>query len=165
MPRLRTFSERGEPFRVPIRPAPAREPQKAVAVYGVLRHSDREMRVLCTDGQPDGRRTQTFLRWLLREAFHRGKKWLLVVWDNASWHKCLKRWAATYNRRAATTGRTRLLLFFLPSRSPWLNPIEPHWLHCKRAVYSVERTPTTRELKKTVHLYFDHRNSTIPTGS
>ena len=165
MPRLRTFSERGEPLRIPIRPAPAPEPQKAVAVYGVLRHSDREVRVLCTHGQPNGQRTQTFLRWLLREASRRKKKWLLVIWDNASWHKCLKRWAATYNRRAAKSGNTRVLLFFLPSRSPWLNPIEPHWLHCKRAIYSVDQTPTPQELMETVHLYFDQRHATIPTES
>jgi hypothetical protein len=28
----------------------------------------------------------------------------------------------------------RILACFLPSRSPWLNPIEPKWMHGKRAI-------------------------------
>ena len=34
----------------------------------------------------------------------------------------------------------------LPVKSPWLNPIEPRWLHGKRAIVEPERTLTTHEL-------------------
>ncbi len=36
----------------------------------------------------------------------------------------------------------------LPSRSPWLNPIEPRWAHGKRAVVEPERKLTSEELKQ-----------------
>ena len=34
---------------------------------------------------------------------------------------------------------TRLVPCFLPSRSPWLNPIEPKWGHAKRHVVESDR--------------------------
>ena len=43
--------------------------------------------------------------------------------------------------------------------STWLNPIEPHWLHCKRAVYSVDEIPTLKEIRYAVDDYFDIRNA------
>ena len=120
-------------------------------------------RVLCVNGQPNGERTWTFLRWLLRDAARRGKRWLLVIWDNASWHKCLRGWASAYNRDAARRGETRLMLFFLPTRSPWLNPIEPRWMQCKRAIYSEETTPTVHQLTQSIHDYFHQTNATLAT--
>jgi hypothetical protein len=35
---------------------------------------------------------------------------------------------------------------FLPSKSPWLNPIEPKWLHGKRKVVEPDRLLTAAEL-------------------
>jgi hypothetical protein len=40
-----------------------------------------------------------------------------------------------------------------------MNPIEPHCLHCKRAVYSVDHTPTIREIRHAVDDDFDVRNA------
>src|SRR4051794_4703468 len=36
----------------------------------------------------------------------------------------------------------------LPSRSPWLNPIEPRWMHGKRAVVEPDRKLTAAELQR-----------------
>ncbi len=54
-----------------------------------------------------------------------GKRALVVLWDNASWHtaKALRAWYYRYNQQAKRHGTIRLLLVPLPSRSPWLNPL------------------------------------------
>jgi hypothetical protein len=36
----------------------------------------------------------------------------------------------------------------LPSKSPWLNPIEPRWAHGKRAVAEPDRKLTGQELRQ-----------------
>jgi len=58
-----------------------------------------------------------------------------VTEDNASWHKskAVRTWIHGHNRRAKRDD-VRLLTRFLPKQSPWLNPIEPPWIHAKRHV-------------------------------
>ena len=155
MPRYRTFSPVGAPSRLPIRQPPKREKRKAVAVYGALRINDGQILVRCADGQPNTKKTRAFLCWLLRETQRRGKKWLLVIWDHASWHRSLKGWVKTYNRAAGRTGKPRLMIRFLPVKSPWLNRIEPYWYHAKKEIYRIDRTPTVPELKEIIHRHFD----------
>ena len=50
--------------------------------------------------------------------------------------------------RVKRDGGCRLLICRLPSKSPWLNPIEPKWVHGKRAVVEPERKLTGAELKQ-----------------
>jgi hypothetical protein len=38
----------------------------------------------------------------------------------------------------------------LPIKSPWLNPIEPKWVHGKRKVVEPDRVLTARELAERV---------------
>ena len=52
------------------------------------------------------------------------------------------------------TGGVRILVCRLPVKSPWLNPIEPRWLHGKRAIVEPERTLTADELMDRVHQHF-----------
>lgn len=47
----------------------------------------------------------------------------------------------------------RILPCRLPSKSPWLNPIEPKWVHGKRAVMEPERVLPTQELAERVCAY------------
>jgi len=48
----------------------------------------------------------------------------------------------------------RILVCYLPSKSPWLNPIEPKWLHGKRRVVEADRLLTSQELAQRVcHTY------------
>lgn len=42
----------------------------------------------------------------------------------------------------------------LPSKSPWLNPIEPKWVHGKRKVVEPARLLTARELAQRVCAVF-----------
>ena len=40
----------------------------------------------------------------------------------------------------------RLVLLYLPTYSPWLNPIEPKWLHGKRNVAEPDRVLGDRDV-------------------
>ena len=47
--------------------------------------------------------------------------------------------------------RVRIVVCPLPSKSPWLNPIEPKWVHGKRAVAEPERLLSAAELEARVY--------------
>lgn len=62
---------------------------------------------------------------------------LVLIWDNASWHtsKEVRRWLGRYNRQVKKSGEgMRIVSCFLRKQSPWLNAIEPKWVHGKRKV-------------------------------
>ncbi len=110
--------------------------------------------------------TTAFLAWccdqLAVDTTH-----LVLVWDNAAWHlsRAVRRWLGEHNRRAHREGGVRLVPCFLPTKSPWLNPIEPKWVHAKRRVVAPARLLTARELEHRVCAAFAHPVSahlTIP---
>ena len=41
----------------------------------------------------------------------------------------------------------RIVACSLPIKSPWLNPIEPKWVHGKRAIVEPDRLLTAQEIK------------------
>jgi hypothetical protein len=101
-------------------------------------------------GRPVSSVTCPFLAWVLDRLWAEGKRALLMVWDNASWHlsTAVRTFIKAHNRKVKQQGRgCRLLVCQLPSRSPWLNAIEPKWTHGKRAVAEPDRTLSADELK------------------
>ena len=48
----------------------------------------------------------------------------------------------------------RIVPCLLPSKSPWLNPLEPKWVHGKRAVLEPARVLTAQELADRVCAYY-----------
>jgi transposase len=95
------------------------------------------------DGRPVSAITTQFLSWCSEKLQRRGKKALLLIWDNASWHKSreVREWIATHNRcvkASAGEAGVRIVPCLLPTKSPWLNPIEPKWIHGKRKVVEPE---------------------------
>jgi hypothetical protein len=89
------------------------------------------------DGRPVSSITTQFLEWSLEKLEAAGKKVLLLIWDNASWHvsKEVRRWLGRHNRRVKQSGEgVRIVNCLLPKQSPWLNAIEPKWVHAKRKV-------------------------------
>ncbi len=88
-----------------------------------------------------------------------GKRALIVIWDNASWHtaKALRRWYTRYNRQAKREGQIRLLQVRLPSRSPWLNPIEPVFGQAKRRIVGRRLVRPPSVLKRKTERYFHLR--------
>jgi hypothetical protein len=80
-----------------------------------------------------------------------------LIWDNASWHKSLavRRWIRQHNQQVKQTGTgVRILPFLLPTQSPWLNPIEPKWVHGKRNVVEPDGLLTAKLLAQRVGAYF-----------
>ncbi len=93
--------------------------------------------------------TTQLLAWCSARLAAQGKRALLLVWDNASWHKSqiVRTWIRQHNRQVKASGvGVRIVPCLLPSKSPWLNPIEPKWGHGKRAVLEPARVLSAQEL-------------------
>ena len=129
------------------------EESKALACYGLLLRDEgetkKEIWLRFVDGRPVSDLTTQFLEWCCTRLEARGKKALFLIWDNASWHRSRKvrRWLRTHNALVKQTAKgVRVVSCFLPTKSPWLNPIEPHWLHGKRRVVEAEQLLSPVEL-------------------
>ena len=112
------------------------ESGKALACFGAVRHDTATVLLDFSDGQPNSLHMWLFIIGWLGVARQEGKRVLVIIWDNASWHKStdIRVWVRAYNRAAQGVGEPRLLTHRLPVKSPWLNPIEPRWVHAQRAV-------------------------------
>lgn len=108
------------------------------------------------EGRPVSHVTCAFLAWVCQTLAQSGKRVLVLVWDNATWHTSQKvrQWIRVHNAKAKRTGGLRLLVCRLPVQSPWLNSIEPKWVHSKRAIVEPERKLTALELKTRICNYF-----------
>ena len=88
----------------------------------------------------------------------KGKRVLILVWDNASWHisKYVRNWVREHNRKVTMLGQgVRIWVCPLPTKSPWLNPIEPKWVHGKRRVVEPSRKLSPAELEEQVYSALD----------
>jgi hypothetical protein len=62
--------------------------------------------------------------------------------------------SATLRDGYATGKGVRILPFLLPTQSPWLNPIEPKWVHGKRHVVEVNGLLTAKQLAERICAYY-----------
>jgi hypothetical protein len=149
-PALQTWAEPGRPLRLVEQAVASDDPDpKALAAYGLYLPEPNEVLLRFVDGRPVSGVTTQFLAWCSDRLAARGKTALLLVWDNAGWHisHAVRQWIADHNWSVKQTGQgVRILSCLLPSRSPWLNPIEPKWVHGKRRVIEPERLLTADEL-------------------
>ena len=116
---------------------------KALSCYGLYLPELEETWLRFVDGRPLSAITTQFLGWCCHKLLGRGKKALLLIWDNASWHKSreVRGWITAHNRKVKenVASGVRIVTCFLPTKSPWLNAIEPKWVHGKRKVVEPER--------------------------
>jgi hypothetical protein len=101
--------------------------------------------------------TTQFLDWCCTELGWQGKRAWLLIWDNASWHssKIVRTWIREHNVQVKQAGKgVRILPVFLPTKSPWLNPIEPKWVHGKRAVVEPDGLLTASQLAQQICAYY-----------
>jgi hypothetical protein len=80
-----------------------------------------------------------------------------LIWDNASWHcsQAVRHWLRQYKHQVKRgTEGVRIIVCHLSSKSPWLNPIEPKWVHGKRAVLEPDRLLSADELAARVYAYY-----------
>jgi transposase len=156
-PRLSAWSDEEEQMRLQQH-APDRtdkEP-KALACYGLLRTDTKAMLLRFVEERPLSSVTTQFLAWCAECLAKEGKRVLVLVWDNAAWHvsREVRAWIKAHNRTVKLQGGVRILVCRLPSRSPWLNPIEPKWVHGKRQVSEPDRKLSGTELKRRICDYY-----------
>ena len=155
-PRLHSWSEGGGLRLEELVSERADPDPKALSCYGLLRPDLGEVWLRFVAGRPVSAVTTQFLAWACERLAAEGKRALLLVWDNASWHisQEVRGWIGAHNRQAKREGGVRIIRCQLPTKSPWLNRIEPHWMHGKRAVIEPTRKLTARELTERVCGYF-----------
>jgi hypothetical protein len=130
---------------------------KALACYGIWMPALEELWLRFVYGRPVSAITIAFLAWTLKRLAARGKTALLLIWDNATWHKshAVTNWIKAHNQAVKETGKgVRIVVCHLPVKSPWLNPIEPKWLHGKRAVAESDRLLSAEEIQLRVCAYY-----------
>jgi DDE superfamily endonuclease len=157
-PRLHAWAE--QPLRL-VEQTVAKDDldPKALACYGLLlrRAGQAEgvwLRVVT--GRPVSAITTQFLDWCCPQLEALGVPVWALIWDNASWHvsKAVRAWLRTHNRVVKQQGQgVRILLCYLPVKSPWLNPIEPKWVHSKRAIVEPTRLLSAHEVADRVCAY------------
>ena len=142
----------GEALRLGLHPVDRTGPEpKALACYGLWLPEPDRMLLRFVDGRPVSPVTCALLAWVAGQLAAEGVQVLALIWDNASWHisQEVRSWLQQHNRRVKAMGSgCRLLVCRLPSKSPWLNAIEPKWAHGKRAVVEPERKLSAAELKQ-----------------
>ncbi len=156
-PALHTWAGR-QPLRLREQTHRRADPErKALACYGLLRADSGQMWLRFVDGRPVSALTIAFLEWVCARLAAEGQRVLVLVWDNASWHisRPVREWIGTHNATVKQTHQgVRIVVAGLPTKSPWLNRIEPKWLHGKRAVVEPDGTLTATELEQRICGYY-----------
>jgi hypothetical protein len=156
-PQLHTWAAQEQPQRLLELAKRRDDPErKALCCYGLYRPDTGGMLLRFVDGRPVSAVTVDYLEWVCGRLAGQGKKALLLVWDNASWHtsRQVRDWIKAHNRRVKGHGGVRIVVCPLPSKAPWLNPIEPKWMHGKKAIVEPERVLTAHEVETRVCEYY-----------
>lgn len=133
---------------------------KALACYGILLSCPaapiplpEPVWLRFVQGRPVSDLTIQVLAWACGTLQALGKTVWCVSWDNASWHRsrAVRIWIQRHNRQVNQTGQgIRLLPCSLPVTSPWLNRIEPYWVHAKRRIVEPDRLLSAAEVEERV---------------
>jgi transposase len=157
-PHLHSWTEEGKALQLVEQELARNDPDpKALACFGLwLPEPDLNMMWLrFVDGRPVSSITTQFLEWCCERLWTKGKGVLVLVWDNAGWHisKVVREWIKEHNWAVKQKGKgegVRILVCWLPSKSPWLNPIEPKWLHAKGRVVEPAGLLSSQQLAQRV---------------
>jgi transposase len=146
-----------DPLRLVAQTVATDDPDpKALACSGLLLAAgaggEEELWLRFVDERPVSVVTTAFLAWCCARLAAPGTTALVLIWDNASWHRSneVRRWLRAHNQRVKRAGGVRLIPCFLPIKSPWLNPIEAKWVHGKRRIVEPARLLTAAELEERV---------------
>ena len=150
------WAKRKAPLRVPQR---WNEDVERTALFAALDDETQESFLRWADGQPNSERMVPYLEALMAHWTKKGKRFIVLFWDRAPWHtsKRVRRWIRAYNRRAKEQGLTRLIPFWLPSRSPWLMPLEAVFGAVKHRVLGDRTFDSLAELRLAVERAFMNR--------
>ena len=158
-PNLHSFSEEGKPLRLVEQSLAKDDPDpKAISCYGMYMPELKQSWLRFVDGRPVSAITTQFLQWCCQKLEELDKKVWVLIWDKASWHisREVRRWIGSHNREVKESGSgVRILTCLLPKKSPWLNAIEPKWIHGKRKVVEPDAVLSAHELAERVCAAFD----------
>jgi hypothetical protein len=161
-PAVYSWAEAGKPLRLVEQSVAKDDPDpKAISCYGLYVPEFEKTWIRFVDGRPVSGVTTQFLGWCCQKLKAAGKRVWVLIWDNASWHisKEVCAWIASHNRELKKCGRgVRILPCLLPTRSPWLNAIEPKWTHSKRKVVEADGVLGAYELADRVCSAFGCRH-------
>jgi transposase len=154
--RFRAWAAKDAPLRVAQRWS---EKVDTTALYAALDDESQEGFLRWATGQPNSEETVQFLEALMAHCTQNGLRFIILIWDKAPWHtsKRTRSWIRAYNRRAKEEARTRLIVCQLPTRSPWLMPLEPIFGWTKHQVLGGRLFQTVAQLQAAVELHFRQR--------
>jgi transposase len=154
--RFRAWAAKDAPLRVAQRWS---EKVDTTALYAALDDKSQEAFLRWATGQPNSEETVQFLEALMAHCTQNGLRFIVLIWDKASWHtsKRTQGWIRAYNRRAKEESLTRLIVCQLPTRSPWLMPLEPIFGWTKHQVLGDRLFETVAQLQAAVERYFHQR--------
>ncbi len=170
-PHLHAWAAADSALRLVEQTVPKDDPDgKALACYGLLVSCPaapdslpEQVWLRFVEDRPVSAVTTQYLAWCCDKLAQLGKKVLLMIWDNASWHVSqeVRQWIRAHNHAVRRQSQgVRIVACYLPTKSPWLNRIEPHWMHGKRKVVEPARLLTAQELADRVCAHFgcDHES-------
>ena len=157
-PNQHGWTDADAPYKLQALHLPTDDPDpKALACYGLLRRPADQMWLRFVPGRPVRAVTIDCLAWGSAQLAAQGFTALLLIWDTASWHRsqAVRPWSRQHHQQVkqGATG-VRLVVCHLPSKSPWRNPIEPKWVHGKRAVSEPDRLLRADALEARVYAYY-----------
>jgi len=175
-PNLSSWAETDHPLRLVEKALVKDDPgPKALACYGLLVRWvspqlawEETIWLRFVEGNPNSTLSQHFLAWCCEKLQAAGKVVLVLIWDHASWHisRATRAWVREHNRQVKQNGQgVRILSCLLPKKGPWLNPIEPMWIHGKRRVVEPERVLAPQEIVERVCNTFRNPIEALLTGS
>lgn len=129
------------------------------ALFAAVDDETQEAFLRWADGQPNSERMIQFLEALMAHWTQKGKRFIVLFWDKASFHTShqTRNWIRAYNQRAKQEQLTRLIVCKLPTRSPWLMPLESVFGWTKHQVLGNRLFETIVELQKAVESHFLNR--------
>jgi transposase len=164
-PSLHAWAAEGETLRLVEQTVAQDDPDpKALACYGLLvscpsapESLPEQIWLRFVEGRPLSAMTTQYLTWCCEKLEEMGKTALILIWDNASWHISheVRNWLREHNRTVKQRGHgVRIVPFYLPTKSPWLNRIEPYWVHGKRNIVEPARLLSAQEVADRICAYF-----------
>jgi hypothetical protein len=155
-PRMQAWAD-GSPMKMHVLTAEDNDPDPiAICCYGMLRNDTKKVMLRFSEDRPVGDITTLFLEWVCQMLHEEGKRRLIVIWDDASWHAStmVVNWAKEHNCSVRLEDGVEIVHFELPVGSPWLNNIEPCYMWAKRAIVEPDRKLTAQETVNRVCQYF-----------
>ena len=112
-----------------------------------------------TDDHPNSTVMVTFLEELMADWANKGKDYVVLFWDKASWHtsKLTEGWIADYNQRALEEDLPLLITCTHPTQSPWLMPLESVFGAIKHRILGKRQFHSIPSLQNMVEKAFHRR--------